>query len=166
MASRASAGANGRQLTDRLDSIEGRVGAAHSAARVIATLPPAEVARQVARVADRLGLDHATVTSYVVEAVCRDDDAPGRLARRDRRDDLDRDQAMTTGPAQPQPQAQAGPVRLARAAYPAPLPQAARRAPAGGEEHTSTPAGVAVHTAAVVHRSAPATAPGAAVRRG
>ena len=47
---------------DRLHWVEGRVGAARDAALVLACLPPEHVSRQVARVADRLGLPHAEVT--------------------------------------------------------------------------------------------------------
>jgi hypothetical protein len=75
---------------DRLHWAEGGVGAARDAAAVIATLPPEHVGRQVLRVAERVGLDHAEVTQAVTDAVTRDGDAVGRLARRALRGDLDR----------------------------------------------------------------------------
>ncbi len=50
-------------------SVEARLAAARAAADVIARLPPSQVSRQVARVCDRLGLDHRDVTGYVVAAV-------------------------------------------------------------------------------------------------
>jgi DNA primase len=94
---------------DRLHWAEGRVGAARDAAAVIATLPPEQVGRQVLRVAERVGLDHAEVTRAVTDAVSRDGDAVGRVARRDLRGDLDR------GWESPPP---GSAVQLARASYP------------------------------------------------
>ncbi|PKK13195.1 toprim domain-containing protein [Thermomonospora sp. CIF 1] len=52
-----------------LHSPEDRVAALRAAAAVIAGMAPGHVARQVGRVAARLDLDHATVTSALVEAV-------------------------------------------------------------------------------------------------
>jgi hypothetical protein len=94
---------------DRLHWAEGRVGAARDAAAVIATMPPEHVGRQVLRVAERVGLDHAEVTRAVTDAVTRDGDAVGRLARRALRGDLDR------GWESPPPGTAA---QLARASYP------------------------------------------------
>jgi DNA primase len=94
---------------DRLHWAEGRVGAARDAAAVFATLPPEQVGRQVLRVAERVGLDHAEVTRAVTDAVSRDGDAVGRVARRDLRGDLDR------GWESPPP---GSAVQLARACYP------------------------------------------------
>ena len=112
--------------TGRLHWAEGQIGAARDAAGLIATFPSEHVGRQVLRVARQLGLEPAELTSVVVDAVSRDADAPGRLSRRDRRDDLDRgqgvDAARTTEPSAAQ---------LARAGYPAPLATSARRAAAG-----------------------------------
>ena len=48
---------------------EGQFNALHSAAPVIAAMPPSQVARQVTRLARRLGLDYATITSAVADAV-------------------------------------------------------------------------------------------------
>ena len=48
---------------------DGRINALRAAAPVVAAMPPAHVARQVARLADRLALDHATVTDAVTAAV-------------------------------------------------------------------------------------------------
>jgi DNA primase len=48
---------------------EGQVNALHAAAPLIAAMPPPDVARQVARLAGRLGLDHATVTAAVTDAL-------------------------------------------------------------------------------------------------
>ena len=48
---------------------EGRVAALRCAAPIIAALPPPEVGRQVARIAARLDLDHATVTEAVTDAL-------------------------------------------------------------------------------------------------
>ena len=48
---------------------EGQFNALRTAAPVIAAMPPAHVARQVARLAHRLGLDHATVTEAVTDAL-------------------------------------------------------------------------------------------------
>ncbi len=46
-----------------------------SGARLLATFPADQVAPRVARIADRLGLEHARVTGAVVDAVSRDEDA-------------------------------------------------------------------------------------------
>ena len=48
---------------------EGQIGALRATARVVAAMPPADVGRQVGRLADRLGLDHATVTAAVTDAL-------------------------------------------------------------------------------------------------
>jgi len=97
--------------SDRLHWVEGQLGAARDAAGLIATFPPDQIGRQVLRVADRLGLDPADLTRAVADAVSRDGDALGRLGRRDRRADLDRDRVTTSTTA----------AQLARTGYPAPL---------------------------------------------
>jgi len=48
---------------------EGRISALRAIAPLIAAMPPAHVGHQVARLADQLGLDHATVTEAVTDAV-------------------------------------------------------------------------------------------------
>jgi len=48
---------------------EGQISALRAAAPLVATLPSSQVARQVARLADRLGLDHAIVTEAVTGAL-------------------------------------------------------------------------------------------------
>lgn len=48
---------------------EGQIGALRAAARLIATMQPPDVARQVTRLADWLALDHATVTTAVTDAL-------------------------------------------------------------------------------------------------
>jgi DNA primase len=58
-----------------LDHAEGRINAMRAAAPLIAAMPPEHVARQVARLADRLELDYATVTGAVTDAL------PGVIAR-------------------------------------------------------------------------------------
>jgi DNA primase catalytic core len=52
-----------------LDYPEGQINALRSAARLIAAMPPSHVARQVARLSERLGLDHAMVTEAVADAL-------------------------------------------------------------------------------------------------
>ena len=64
---------------------EGQINALRATAPVIAAMPPAHVARQVARLAHRLGLDYAIVTEAVTEAlpqvIAKTATArPGRLA--------------------------------------------------------------------------------------
>jgi len=121
--------------TGRLHWAEGQIGAARDAAGLIATFPSEQVGRQVLRVARQLGLEPAELTSVVVDTVSRDAEAPGRLSRRNRRDDLDRgqgaDAARITAPSAAQ---------LARAGYPAPLATSARRAAAGAP---AEPSGIA-----------------------
>jgi DNA primase len=48
---------------------EGQIGALRTAAPLVAAMPPADVGHQVARLADRLSLDHATVTEAVTDAL-------------------------------------------------------------------------------------------------
>jgi DNA primase len=57
------------QWSPRLGYVEGQIGALHAAAPLIAALPPAHVARQVARLAAGLRLDHAIVTEAVTDAL-------------------------------------------------------------------------------------------------
>ncbi len=116
--------------------MEGRIGAAYDVALLLAALPPKQVGQQVARVAARLELDYTTVTAAVVDVVGRDCHAPGRLARRERRDDLDRGQAVTQPAAQPGTAAQ-----LARASYPCGLDAVgvARLLPAAEQQTTGRP---------------------------
>ncbi|HEY1919602.1 MAG TPA: toprim domain-containing protein [Streptosporangiaceae bacterium] len=52
-----------------LNHAEGRIHALRAAAPVIAALPPAQVGRQIARLARRLDLDHATVTEAITDAL-------------------------------------------------------------------------------------------------
>jgi DNA primase len=52
-----------------LSFAEGQIGALRAIAPVIAAMPPRDVARQVARLAHRLSLDHATVTEAVTDAL-------------------------------------------------------------------------------------------------
>ncbi len=120
---------------DRLHWAEGRIGAARNAAGLIATLPPDQVGRQVLRVADRLGLDHADVTLAVTDAVSRDGDALGRLSGRDLRGNLDR------GSTRPIPATAA---QLARASYPTPLLFVKPGQPPTADVHLGA-AGPAVH---------------------
>jgi len=61
----------------RLDWPEGRIGAARDAARLLAALPPEHVGPQVARLADRLALDPATITAAVLDALTGPDANPG-----------------------------------------------------------------------------------------
>jgi len=56
---------------NRLRHPEGQLGALRTAAPLIASLPPAHIARQVDRLAVLLRLDHATVTEAVTDAVTR-----------------------------------------------------------------------------------------------
>jgi DNA primase len=46
---------------------EGRINAMHAAAPLIAAMPPADVGRQVARLADRLRLNYGVVTAAVID---------------------------------------------------------------------------------------------------
>ena len=118
--------------TGRLHWAEGQIGAARDAAGLIATFPSEHVGRQVLRVARQLGLEPAELTSVVVDTVSRDAEAPGRLSRRDRRDDLDRGQGADAARIAAPSAAQ-----LARAGYPAPLATSARWAAAGAPAEQS-----------------------------
>jgi DNA primase len=61
-----------------LSFAEGRIGALRSAATVVAAMPPAEVGRQVSRLASRLDLDYETVTMAVLDALTDPRTARGR----------------------------------------------------------------------------------------
>ncbi|MBA9007278.1 toprim domain-containing protein [Thermomonospora cellulosilytica] len=63
-----------------LHSPEDRLAAARAAAAVIAHLPPAQVPHQVARVAELVRTDPATITQAVVEAIAPDAATARRLA--------------------------------------------------------------------------------------
>jgi DNA primase len=52
-----------------LQHAEGQIRALRAAAPLIAAMPPGDVARQVARLAERLGLDHSIVTEAVTDAL-------------------------------------------------------------------------------------------------
>jgi DNA primase len=52
-----------------LPYVEGQINALRAAARLIAAMPPSQVARQVARLASRLDLDHALVTKAVTDVL-------------------------------------------------------------------------------------------------
>jgi DNA primase len=52
-----------------LDHAEGRINAMRAAAPLIAAMPPDHVGRQIARLAEQLDLDYATVTCAVTEAL-------------------------------------------------------------------------------------------------
>jgi DNA primase len=125
--------------TDRLQWLEGKVGAARDTAQLLATLPPEHIGPQVARLADRLKLDHATVTAAVVDALAPDADTPPRLAQWDRRDVLDQDHTF------PSPATAA---RLARIGYPARLrPHSLTASPATSAEPNEAEDVAAVPTA-------------------
>jgi len=111
----------------RLGWAEGQIAAARDVAELIGTFPPEHVGPQVLRVAKHLGLEHAQVTSAVLDAVSRDADAPGRPAARDRRANLDHGQEAALPPAAAPTAAQ-----LARAGYPAPLTTGTRSTAAAG----------------------------------
>jgi DNA primase catalytic core len=59
---------------------EGRIGALRAAAAVVSAMPACDVGRQVGRLAERLGLDNATVTEAVTDALTRSVSSEGRLA--------------------------------------------------------------------------------------
>jgi DNA primase len=66
------------QWTRWLDHAEGKLSALRAAAPVIAAMPPAHVARQVARLSHRLSFDYATVTDAVTTALPDVISRPGR----------------------------------------------------------------------------------------
>lgn len=68
-----------------LEFIEGQYNALRSTAPLIAQMPPAEIGRQVARVAQRLNLEHSEVTSAVADVISGVDTLPKdpALPRRD-----------------------------------------------------------------------------------
>lgn len=68
--------------SDRLRFAEGQVGALRAAAAAIAGMPAYDVPRQVARLAEIIGLEHATVTEAVSDALA-DLIASGEAARTD-----------------------------------------------------------------------------------
>ncbi len=95
----------------RLTTVEGQVGAARDAARLIAAMPAEQIGGQVLRVAGRLGLDPGHVTRAVTEAMSADDGVR-RLERPEHYGALD----VSPGAGEA-----ASAVQLARAGYPAPV---------------------------------------------
>lgn len=94
---------------------EGQVAAGRDAVEVVATMPPAQVARQIVRVIAHTGLDARTVSGLLVDAVTE----PSR-----RRGHVDPDAATAAPASAPQ-------VALQRpAAVPGPVPQGAQAQPA------------------------------------
>jgi DNA primase len=67
----------------RLRHPEGQIGALRAAAPLIAAMPPAHVARQVARLAAILQLDHALVTQAVTDALTALVTSPTASSRQD-----------------------------------------------------------------------------------
>ena len=57
--------------SQRLRFAEGQVGALRAGAEAIAAMPARDVPRQVGRLADLIGMDHATVTEAVTDALTR-----------------------------------------------------------------------------------------------
>jgi len=92
----------------RLDWPEGRIGAARDTARLLAALPPEHVGPQVARLADRLRLDPATITAAVLDALTGPD-VDTRLG--------DDHEPLRAAYDQP-PSVRPSPARLAAAGYP------------------------------------------------
>ncbi len=96
----------------RLTTVEGQVGAARDAARLIAAMPAEQIGGQVLRVAGRLGLDPSEMTRAVTEAMSADDGVR-RLGRPEHHFG-----ALDVSPAAGEA---ASAVQLARAGYPAPV---------------------------------------------
>jgi len=97
----------------RLATVEGQVGAAREAARLIAAMPAEQIGGQVLRVASRLGLDHGEMTRAVTEAMSADDGVR-RLERPEHHfDALDVSPGAGNAPSA---------VQLARAGYPTSVP--------------------------------------------
>ncbi len=119
----------------RLDWPEGRIGAARDTARIIAALPPEHVGPQVARLADRLGLDPATITAAVLDALTGPDTDTGP----------DEHPPLQAARDQP-PGIRPSPARLAAAGYP--------RQPALSVAATSATGPVGVHRPAPVRSRA------------
>jgi DNA primase len=67
---------------DRLATATGTYLALRETSRLIATMPPAHIARQAARLAQRLGVSYPDVTTAIADAITSDSQAPKRLARR------------------------------------------------------------------------------------
>jgi DNA primase len=93
---------------DSLEFVESQLAAARAAASVIAQMRPADVARQVARVASRLAFEPTDITRYVISAI-----APTALA------DGDFPSVSLTGP---EPAATSGPASTISATKPSRKP--------------------------------------------
>jgi DNA primase len=87
-----------------LNHPEGQISALRATAPVIAAMPPAHVARQVARVSDRLGMDYATVTEAVTAAV------PEVIRRTSRRSPADKTPDRRGALSRPPPRRNARPL--------------------------------------------------------
>jgi len=119
----------------RLDWPEGRIGAARDAARLLAALPSEHVGPQVQRLADRLGLDPATITTAVLDALTGPDADTGhddeQRPKWIRRDGPDPDQPVKVPP---------NPAQLAAAGYPQQPPLHSGAASATGPVGVHRPA--------------------------
>ena len=102
----ASAEPMGRQLVDHalaghdLTTVEGRVGAARQAAGILYQAVPDTWEREIAAVVARTDVEEYLLREAVVDRIGTYGDALGRVAGRDRRDDLDRGQHVQATPAQ------------------------------------------------------------------
>ncbi len=119
----ASAEPMGRQLVDHalaghdLTTVEGRVGAARQAAGILTQAIPDTWEREIAAVVARTDVEEYLLREAVVDRIGTYGDALGRVAGRDRRDDLDRGQHVQATPAQLAAMSggRTGPVRPAQA---------------------------------------------------
>jgi DNA primase len=83
-----------------LDTMLGKLMLTREAANLITQMHPTHVARQVARIADRLGLERQHVTGVLVEAITTADDSPKFLARLSRTDGVARGPASANNASQ------------------------------------------------------------------
>ncbi len=118
----------------RLDWPEGRLGAARDAARLLAALPAEHVGPQVQRLADRLGLDPATITAAVLDALTgpgvETRDANLQRPRHAGRDGISYDRSVD---------ARRSTAHLARAGYPRGVTASALTAPATAQAPLAAP---------------------------
>lgn len=96
----------GRQVVEpalgnrELTWAEDKIAFAHEAAGILSHASPSTWEREVAAVTERTGLDVTILRMELVDTIETDTDDLGRLAGRNRRDDLDRGQHVQATPAQ------------------------------------------------------------------
>jgi DNA primase len=88
-----------RASTERMDSPEGRLAGFKDVLPLVVYLPGGQSRGQLARLAERCGVEHGVVVDATAQHLAARDMGEARRAAHDRRDDLDRGQFVAVRPA-------------------------------------------------------------------